>query len=55
MENIEQVISFVSQFNDISVSEAEEILEWLEGNNYLTAEGKEFRKKMWEMFVKKSG
>lgn len=46
-------LSFQNEFNDISPKDLEEILEFLEDSNYLSDNGKNFRKEFWEMFIKK--
>lgn len=45
-------IEFIKEFNYISVSDLEEILEYLEDNDLLSEKGKDFRKEFWEIFTK---
>lgn len=49
-----QVISLIKEFPYISVSDLEEILEYLEENNLLNSEGEDFREEFWKRFIKNS-
>ena len=46
------VIPFLRSFTHISPLDLEEILEWLQDMHYLSDTGIEFRKAVWEMFIK---
>jgi hypothetical protein len=46
------VIPFVNCFSHISVRDLEEIMEWLNDNNYLSEKGEVFRHRFWELFIK---
>lgn len=46
------VLSFVKEFNDISPSDLENILEYLDDSGLLNEDGKQFRTILWELFVK---
>ncbi len=48
------VIPFMNRFDHISPSDLDHILETLDDLNYLNSEGKDFRHKLWEMFIKKA-
>jgi hypothetical protein len=47
------VIPFSNYFSHISAKDLEEIMEWLEDNSYLSEKGKVFRRRFWELFIKK--
>ena len=46
------VIPFVNAFPHISVRDLEEIMEWLNDNNYLSDKGKTFKNRFWDLFIK---
>ena len=47
------VIPFANDFSHISAMDLEEICEWLEDNDYLSEKGKVFRKRFWELFIRR--
>lgn len=47
------ILDFVKKFNFISSMGSEEIMEWLNDNNYLSDSGKIFRNRFWDLFIKK--
>lgn len=46
-----KVIPFQNEFNHISPQDLEEIMEWLDDNDYLSEKGRIFRTKFWELFI----
>lgn len=48
----EEVINIIRTFSFLSISEIEDILEYLEDTKCLSAKGKAFRTKFWESFIK---
>ena len=46
------VIPFIRQYNFISLSDLEDILETLDDMGYLSEKGMQFRHKLWELFIK---
>ena len=48
-----KVIPFQQYFNHISPRDLEEIMEWLTDNQYLSEQGKIFKNRFWELFIKK--
>lgn len=46
------VIPFANKFCDISPRDLEEIMEWLDDNNYLSEKGIIFRNRFWYLFIK---
>jgi hypothetical protein len=52
--NNEKAISFQNYFQNISPTDLEEIMEWLKDNGYLSKEGKTFKNKFWELFIRES-
>ena len=50
----DNVIPLINCFPHISVTDLEEIMEWLNDNEYLSEKGKEFRTKFWKVFIKRS-
>jgi len=47
-----QAIELQNEFNYISPRDIEEIMEWLEDNEFLSEEGMDFREVFWELFIK---
>lgn len=46
------VIPFANAWNHISPRDLEEIMEWMEDNEYLSESGKKFRHEFWNLFIK---
>lgn len=46
------VIPFIRDYSHISIDDLENILESLDDMEYLSKKGQEFRKKMWEKFIR---
>ena len=46
------VIPFANYFNHISTRDLEEIMEWLDDNEFLSKNGKTFRNRFWNFFIK---
>ena len=46
------VIPFQNEFNHISAFDLEEIMEWLQDNEYLSKKGVTFRNAFWGLFIK---
>jgi len=53
MNKEKQILSFLNTFDTISPYDLELIMEYFEDKKYLSEEGKKFRKKFWELFIKK--
>lgn len=53
MDKTEELIQLVNCFNHISPRDIEEIMEWLEDNEYLSDSGICFRSDFWRLFIKK--
>lgn len=47
-----KLVDFIKEFSHISISDLEDIFEYLEENNFLNDKGKEFRDEFWKMFIK---
>ena len=47
-----ETTEYIKAFTHISVLDLEEILEYLEDNDFLSEEGKDFRKDLWETYIK---
>jgi hypothetical protein len=41
-------------FNHISPQDLEEIMEWLEDNDYLSNEGRLFKTQFWKLFIRQT-
>lgn len=48
------VIPMVNTFNHISTMDLEEIMEWLDDNNYLSERGRVFRNRFWDLFIREN-
>ena len=49
----DKVIPFQNCFSHISAMDLEEIMEWLQDNEYLSEKGRIFRNRFWDLFIKK--
>jgi len=49
----EKILDFVKYFPYISCLDLGELLEWLEGNGFLTKGGKKFREEFAQVFLKR--
>lgn len=47
------VIPMANTFCHISTFDLDEIMEWLNDNNYLSEKGKIFKNRFWELFINK--
>lgn len=47
------VLSFIKEFNYISLSDLENILEYLDDEDLLNEYGKQFRTILWKLFIHK--
>ena len=48
----DNLISFIRQYNFISPSDLENIMETMDGMGYLSEKGMQFRHEFWELFIK---
>jgi hypothetical protein len=47
------VIPLANLFNNVALSDIDDLMEWLQDNEYLSEDGKLFRTEFWKLFIKK--
>ncbi len=50
----ENVVPMANYFNHISPQDLEEIMEWLEDNDYLSDKGRLFKTQFWKLFIRQT-